>query len=108
MSTSITETIQEAARTGLGVVNARDLPAADAEFGWQRLRAAPANETYGGQNIAEGAQIEVALGREGTPQGRDIVLVRDTASPALVHVYEKSRWQQLCAGIIDGQWNMLT
>ena len=102
-----TQTIENAARTGLGVLDARDLPgAADGDYGWQRPRV-PAGETFGGQEIANGGQIEVALPREGTPQGTGYALIRDSSNQQVVLVFAADRFRQLCDGIRDGQYDLM-
>jgi hypothetical protein len=103
-----TQTIENAARTGLGVLDARDLKDGDGEFGWQRPRV-PAGETHAGQSLGNGTgQIEVALPREGTPQGMGFALIRDSSSPATVLVFAADRFRQLCDGIRDGQYDLST
>ena len=106
MTQDSTGTIQRAAQTGLGVIDARDLQDSD-ECGWQR-RAPASDSTFGAQDpgTADAARLEVALGREGTPQGPGIVLVRAAGTTAPVHVYDRALWQELVDGILDGQWRM--
>jgi hypothetical protein len=105
-----TETIERAAQSGLGVLDARDLQQdQDAVFGWQRPRVpvGESTQSYAGQEFTNGhGQIEVAMPREGTPQGTGYTLIRDSSNPTVVLVFAADRWRQLCDGIRDGQYDL--
>jgi len=103
-----TATVERAAQTGLGVLDSRDLAdSQDGDYGWQRPRV-PVGESqsYAGQEITTGGQIEVALPREGTPQGLGYTLIRDSSNPTVVLVFTADRFRQLCTGVRDGQYDI--